>query len=126
MDKLNPLIGAWTNENGEPQSAILVQARDKAERSTQDWVSLYRDILQYGYNVQNEIEAIWDENWESVNYYSEFDTAIRNGLLAVENFFIYMEENTRSNKAMSGYRGIYNSYWVKADREIKAIELILS
>lgn len=130
LEKLIPLISSYVDEEGKNQPALLVQYRDKAERNVQNLVSLYQDILQYGYNIQNGLEATWgsieDVEWGKENYYQNFLDAIQQAIQDVENFFQDMKAGTENDQPMAGYRGIYNPYQLRIDREIKAIELTLN
>lgn len=130
LEKLTPLISSYADEQGKNQPALLVQYRDKAERNVQNLVSLYQDILQYGYNIQNGLEATWgsieDVEWGKENYYQNFLDAIQQAIQDIENFFQDMKAGTENDQPMAGYRGIYNSYQLRIDREIKAIELTLN
>ena len=130
LEKLTPLISSYVDEEGKNQPALLVQYRNKAERNVQNLVSLYQDILQYGYNIQNGLEATWgsieDVEWGKENYYQNFLDAIQQAIRDVENFFQDMKAGTENDQPMAGYRGIYNPYQLRIDREIKAIELTLN
>ena len=130
LKELTPLISSYTDEQGNNQPALLVQYRDKAERNVQNLVSLYQDVLQYGYNIQNGLEATWGSiegvEWGEENYYQNFLDAIQQAIQDIENFFQDMKAGTEDNQPMAGYRGIYNSYKLRIDREIKAIELTLN
>lgn len=147
-DKLNQLITSYVPD-GETESvpAKLVQARNLAEPATQDWASLYYKYLQHGYNLQNEVymtdqerdEALqkiidwyvdsgypYGDKTQKFNPYQLFEYAIHNAIDEVRNFFVYMEEKTRPDQSMSGYRSIYNNYNIRAEAVLKIIETNLS
>lgn len=135
LDELNTLISSWIDETEEDESlqnkpAKLIAARNTAEENVEKLAELYQEVLQYGYNKQNGIEDEWgsidEDPWGTVDYYTNFKTAVEGGIKDVEDFFANMAAGTESDQISAGYRGIYNSYKTKADRVIKAIETNLS
>lgn len=119
VDELNELISG--------DNAILVQAAGKAETATFNLVDEYNNILSYGYNKQNSIEPNeWDNNWATVDYYTTFKNEITSALNEVKTFMSSMQEKTVATEPLSGFRGIYDSYNIRVNREIEAIENLLS
>lgn len=145
-ESLNKLISSYvtTNVNGDniTVSAKLVQARDTAETATQNHVSLYAKFLQHGYNLQNEVyttnaklqEALtkikdWynsEDGCNGANPFETFSTAINNALTDVRALFTTMEQESRKDSDMAGYRSIYNNYNTRVERVLKVIETNMS
>lgn len=109
-------------------NAVLVQAAGKAETVTFNLIDEYNNILNYGYNKQNSIEPNnWDDDtWATVDYYTTFKNEITSALNEVKAFMNSMQEKTVATEPLSGFRGIYDSYNVRVNREIEAIENLLS
>lgn len=145
-ESLNELISSYvtTDVNGDniTVSAKLVQARDTAETATQNHVSLYAKFLQHGYNLQNEVyttnaklqEALtkikdWynaEDGCNGANPFETFSTAINNALTDVRALFTTMEQESRKDSDMAGYRSIYNNYNTRVERVLKVIETNVS
>ncbi len=122
LEKLNQLIMSH-EVNGETKKAKLVEYHDTAETATQDLVKLYKNILQYGYDIQNNNETSWDETWDAANYDTVFINAINNALNIVEDFLDYMDQETSVGKSLSGYRGVYDSYHLKVKKQMTNIKV---
>lgn len=56
LDELNPLIKTWYDDSNNAQSAKLHASKYHAQQAVQKLVKFYNQILNYGYNVQNQIE----------------------------------------------------------------------
>lgn len=145
-EQLNQLITSYVTEdvdgNDVTVSAKLVQARNTAETATQNQATLYAKVLQHGYNLQNEVykttaerdEAIakiteWFSDEDGCNGddpYKTFALAVDTAKAEVRALFITMEEQTRSDQPMAGYRSIYNNYNTRVERVIKEIDTNLS
>lgn len=142
--QLNQLIASYVPEGGtESVSAKLVDARERAEDATQNWVNLYAKVLQHGYNLQNDIytsvekrnEALQEiEDWfnntdtgcAGQNPFEIFSTSVSNAIEEINTLFTTMELETRVDSPMAGYRSIYNNYKARVDRVLKEIEVNMS
>lgn len=143
---LNQLIASYVTEdvngNDVTVSAKLVQARNTAETATQNQATLYAKVLQHGYNLQNEVYKNTTERNEVVTKitewfndedgcngddpYKTFALAVDTAKAEVRALFTAMEEQTRSDQPMAGYRSIYNNYNTRVERVIKEIDTNLS
>lgn len=142
--QLNQLIASYVPEGEvESVSAKLVDARERAENATQNWVNLYAKVLQHGYNLQNDTytsvekrnEALQEiEDWfnntdtgcAGQNPFGIFSTSVSNAIEEVNILFTTMELETRVDSSMAGYRSIYNNYKARVDRVLKEIEVNMS
>ena len=142
--QLNQLIASYVPAGGtESVSAKLVDARERAEDATQNWVNLYAKVLQHGYNLQNDTytsvekrnEALQEiEDWfnntdtgcAGQNPFGIFSTSVSNAIEEVNTLFTTMELETRVDSSMAGYRSIYNNYKARVDRVLKEIEVNMS
>ena len=142
--QLNQLIASYVPAGGtESVSAKLVDARERAEDATQNWVNLYAKVLQHGYNLQNDTytsvekrnEALQEiEDWfnntdtgcAGQNPFGIFSTSVSNAIEEVNTLFTTMELETRVDSSMAGYRSIYNNYKARVDRVLKEVEVNMS
>ena len=111
------------------QEAFLVQKQKAAKQATQNLVKLYKEVLQYGYNVQNNVgDQSWNSSWSNTNYFTQFTEVINDvhEELKLE-FLVKFESLTASNALLSGYRGVYDSYAPKLNNVLTTLfELVSS
>lgn len=105
----------------------LLTKYNESQKAVDNLCSNYQAILRFGYNTQNKIENQdgWNNDWD-VDYYTSHVTAITDAIEAVEKFFESMESETQSSKNLSGYRGIYDTYYIRTDRILKLIKTKLN
>ena len=131
--ELNKFISAWRESGKDTDNpALLSDARNKAETAVENLTALYYDVLQHGYNLQNdeyEDGAERSEAWNKItfsDYYTEFKNSVENVLTQLEIFFATMKTQTEVGQAMSGYRTVYSNYYNRAKIVMNAIKLDLS
>lgn len=133
--ELNKFISAWKEggkENDNP--ALLSDARTEAETAVENLASLYYDVLQHGYNLQNngyKTETERTEAWSKIifpetDYYTQFSDAVTNILNQLKSFFDTMKAQTEIGQPMSGYRTVYSNYYNRAKIVMDEIKLNLS
>lgn len=105
------------------KSGVLVKAHDDALDAATGLINSYKGVLQYAYKHQNEInpQNEWDDAWKT-NYYDNFTNAFNTAFTQVRQFLSSMELQTRADAEFSGYRGIYDTYNTRTEREIAAIQ----
>ena len=105
------------------KSGVLVKAHDDALDAATGLIDSYKGVLQYAYKHQNEIspQDEWDDAWKT-NYYNNFTNAFNTAFTQVRQFLSSMELQTRADAEFSGYRGIYDTYNTRTEREIAAIQ----
>ena len=124
IKSLNKLITAY-KKNNETYDAILVQNSNVAKNASLKLVDLYNAILQYGYNYQNSIfPNDWNSEW-SHNYYNDFVSAMNSAIYEVQSFMECMNLKTQPKEILSGFRGIYDVYNIRVNREIENINILL-
>ena len=108
------------------ESGILVKAHNDALDAATGLIDSYKGVLQYAYKNQNEINPRdeWNDDWKT-NYYNNFTNAFNIAFTQVRQFLSSMELQTRADAEFSGYRGIYDTYNTRTEREIAAIQEIL-
>lgn len=150
--QINQMITSYVPEGKtESVSAKLVQAREAMEDATQNWANLYSKYLQHGYNLQNNVYTSTEKRDEALqeiidwfndtsagcsgkNPYEVFYTTLCGdgtetniGIIAeVQAIFTYMEEQTRVDSPMAGYRSFYNNYKARVDKVLKEIDVNMS
>ena len=131
--ELNKFISAWKESGKDTDNpALLSDARNKAETAVENLAALYYDVLQHGYNLQNDgykNETERSEAWNKItfnDYYTEFKNSVENVLTQLETFFTTMKTQTEVGQAMSGYRTVYSNYYNRAKIVMNAIKLDLS
>lgn len=109
------------------ESGILVKAHNDALNAATGLIDSYKGVLQYAYKNQNEINPRdeWNNDVWETNYYNNFVNAFNTAFTEVRNFLSTMELQTRADAEFSGYRGIYDTYNTRTEREIAAIQEIL-
>lgn len=109
------------------ESGILVKAHNNALDAATGLIDSYKGVLQYAYKNQNEINPRdeWNNDVWKINYYNNFVNAFNIAFTEVRKFLSTMELQTRADAEFSGYRGIYDTYNTRTEREIAAIQEIL-
>ena len=129
--ELNKFISAW-GEGAEKNTALLTEARNTAETAVENLATLYADVLQHAYNLQNDVYKNATERSEAWNkitfndYYTTFYNAVEGVLTQIEAFFTTMKQQTEVGQAMSGYRTVYSNYYNRVKTVIQTIRLNLS
>ena len=109
------------------KDAILVQKQKEAEEAFLKFSEMCSGILKYGYNIQNDTgEAKWESEWDTSNYYNDYQTAFNQAFDEVNTFLNLMDESTQPGKTLAGYRGIYNGFNPKVKKAIIAIQSTLA
>lgn len=150
--QINQMIASYVPEGEtESVSAKLVQAREAMEDATQNWTNLYTKYLQHGYNLQNNVYTSTEKRDEAlqeiIDWFNDTDTGCSGknpyevfyttlcgdgtetniGIIAeVQAIFTYMEEQTRVDSPMAGYRSFYNNYKARVDKVLKEIDVNMS
>lgn len=134
---VSQLISAYTS-NGSTKDAKLVEYANKAEIAAQRLINKYRNILHYGYEIQNGMSH--KLNWTDCSkpkepvsnlvsatntstYLNTFNTQISNAIRDVRSFLTSMQADTQPSKPLAGFRGIYDIYAPKIEAAIANIEL---
>ena len=129
--ELNKFISAW-GEGAEKNTALLTEARNTAETAVENLATLYADVLQHAYNLQNDVyknTTECNEAWDKItfnDYYTTFYNAVEGVLTQIEAFFTTMKQQTEVGQPMSGYRTVYSNYYNRAKTVIQTIRLNLS
>jgi hypothetical protein len=124
--QIETFISPYEDEGGTKQKAKLVQYQETAVEATEKLVELYKKVLEYGYNVQNNIDVTWDNSWLNTKYYKTFKTAITTAITEVEDFLSDMDAATEVGALLNGFRNVYNSYNPKVRKVTANIKTILN
>ena len=102
----------------------LITQWNLSNKAIEDWNNSYVGILQYAYNRQNQVENIgsWDSFWD-IDYYKVFIDAINLGIKKVRDFFVWVDGETQPLAGhLSAYRGSYDLYFYRVEKELSLIE----
>ena len=101
----------------------LVQAWNTANTALENWNESYTGGLQYAYDKQNKVDKAkaWDTKWET-DYYTTFTTAVDGAIKKVRDFFVWFDGQTQPAAAQSGYRGDFDLYQYRMEKELALIE----
>lgn len=102
----------------------LVTQWNLSNEAIENWNNSYIKVLQYAYNKQNQVENIgsWDSFWNT-DYYKVFTDAINLGIKKVRDFFVWVDGETQPSAGrLSAYRGSYDLYLYRVEKELSLIE----
>lgn len=117
--RLNNLLDTTTGQ--------LVVQWENANTAIEKWNSAYIGVLQYAYDKQNEVESPseWNSDWKT-DYFQNYTKAINSALKSVNDFFVWLDENTQPSAPQSAHRGNYDLYWYRMSNKIIEIQAIVA
>ena len=121
LEELNKLIKNWdsgtkdSNGNSIMNAPLLNSYRYNAQQATQKLVKYYSQILNYGYNVQNQISP---NNWNQ----KAIDTrALSNDYKNEQTFYIKETDSISKKNAFNGVvNWDYNKYYIDFTDNVNA------
>ena len=116
------------NELLNESTGALMTGYRNASMALDSFNNAYNGVLKYVYDIQNSVTSpsVWPTEWVSADYGSNYLNSITTTIQSIRNFFISMYQDTDPTTGqLSGYRGVYDTYNFRMEKELDIIEKYL-